>query len=181
MSDDRLSALDDYLSGAMPDAEAEAFEEQLFAGDSELSFLDDLQRMSAYLIARGTFSMGHTRSEIDELMRNHSCAIVDCGTGGPTRAQVSRSAELMLTKIKVDLTGIERVDVENYIDGYGLVKTMRDLRFDPADGELWGVCETPLAVISHAHGIPIRGKVIGIVGGERRVLSESEVVVEFVD
>jgi hypothetical protein len=183
MSHDRLRALDDYQSGAMSDAEAEAFEEALFDGEgaAEAAFVDRVARLSAWLVDRGTFFLGHTRGEVEALLQTHRCTVVDCGSGGFTRVRAPRSAELFITKLTIDLRGVERVDVESYVEGYGLVKTMRDIRFDPADGALYGVCEAPLAHLSFGHGQPVRSKIVGIRDGERRVLAESELQVEFAD
>ena len=182
---DQLAALDDYQTGAMPDAEADAFEDRLFAAaaddDESTHFLDTMIRAARHLAERTTFQIGHTRREVDALLATRDCVFIDCGTERAVQVTVRRDAELFITRFALDLQGIERVEVENHLDGVGHIKTMRDIRFDAADGALHGVCEAALWHMSVDHGRRVVSKFYGYAGDTRRLLGENEIQVSYLD
>lgn len=181
---DPLSALDDYQSGAMSEDEAERFELALFADGGppeDAQFLDSLIRTGHHLAERSTFQMGHTRREVEGLLATHDCVFIDCGSERVVQAKVNRKAELYITRFALDLRGVERLEVENHLEGVGHVKTMRDIRFDAADGAVYGVCEAPLWHMSVGHGRRVISKFFGFVGESRRLLGENEVQVSYTD
>lgn len=181
---DRLSALDDYQSGAMSDDDADRFEHELFAGDAgedDARFLDTMIRAARHLAERTTFHIGHTRREVEALLAKHDCVFIDCGRERVVHVTVKRHADLFITRFALDLGGVDRVEVENHVEGVGHVKTMRDIRFDPSDGALYGVCEAELWHMSVADGRRVTSKFFGFVGESRRLLGENEFQVSYLD
>lgn len=180
---DALNALDDYQSGAMSDAEADAFEAELFDGKlaGEALFLDTFVRLSQHLAARTTFNIGHTRAEVDALRAKYDCVFVDCDAAATHHASVRRGADYYITRIALDLAGIERLEVENFVAGHGYVKTMRDIRFEASENAVYGVCEEALWSLSMAHGNPIVSKFYGYEGETRRLIGENTVTVVYAD
>jgi hypothetical protein len=58
---------------------------------------------------------------------------------------VPRDAEIVITRIPLDLAGAERVDLEVEIPGHGLVKVMPDVEFEPGADAIYTCCEGGLA------------------------------------
>lgn len=179
-----LARLDRYLAGELSDEEAERVEEELFA-DGELAeaaaFLDRVTESGARLAAGGTFDPSATGREVDALMQSGRRCFFFEFTAEQREwvIQLPRWAEIFVYKFAFDTRGWDRFDLEMAIPGQGTVKTMPDLRFDPADGALYGVCEAELAQASYQHRV--RTRLIGHRGGERHVISETDVRGELVD
>lgn len=144
----RIPHLDDYVSGAMADADAERFEEELFAApdDADVVAVDRFARFGAHLAARGTFHVGITRAEVEALQqRGLRVQMIEIGPPGKVQIRLRRDVDLIIVRYDVGLVGVDRVDVQMGIPSAGVSKTMRDVRVDPDDGAIYGVCEAALA------------------------------------
>jgi len=178
---DPLSALDDYTSGLMPDAEADAFEEALFASAArgaapEAEFTERLRRNVEWINQRGPFKVGNTRAEIDAVRASgFNVAFVDLGEGThPVDIPaLAPDLELFTYRLGVDLRGYEDVDVVIETPSGKYIKTFRDVAYDPTDGALYGMCEAPLARISFGAGTII-SKVMAGHGADRKLIATFE-------
>jgi hypothetical protein len=177
---DALGLLDDYTSGAMSDAEADGFELELFertasARAPEAEFLDGLRRSLAWIARRGAFNVGSTRAEVEALRAaGVHLSYLDFGRGGVVEIPpLPRDIDLFVYRLDVDLRGSDAVDVVVETPAGEPVKTFRDVRWDPTDGSIYGVCEAPLAEISFRRG-PVISKVIARQSGERRLVATFE-------
>ena len=169
---DAFTTLDDYTSGAMTDDEAGDFEEALFAeaarGEApELTTHDQLVELSLHVIGRMGFEVGSTRERVEALraseLRVH---YVDLEPGAPTQIPaLPAGTQLFAYRLPVDLRGYDQVDVELTTPGGKLIKTFRDVSYDPHDGALYGLCEPPLAELSFRSG-PIVAKVMAAREGQ---------------
>lgn len=175
--DERLAELDDYVRGRGDDVDA--FEEALFtralAGEApELALHDALSRGVAALAGRGTLDPWITASDLEALRARHGArlAVVELGSGGDAGTiPLPESAEVVVTRIPMDLRGVERVDVEALTVDGTLIKTMLDARFDPADGALFACCEAELARIVGT--TPVRMRAWAVRGSDRRLVREA--------
>jgi len=177
---DALCLLDDYVSGALPEAEALAYEAELFERAAsgvapEALFVDRLALLGRFLQGRTGLDNGSTRAQVDALVRRgfrvHS---IDLGSGG--RVEISPwpdDIEIVVTRLAVDARGFDQVQVECHTLGGQLVKTFLDVQCDPEDGVLYAVCEAPLARLSTLAG-PIVATVTGVRSGQRELIGSFE-------
>lgn len=152
--------IDDYVSGALSDADAERFEEELFAApdDADVVAVDRFAYLGAHLASRGTFDIGMTRAEVEALERSGlRIQMIDIGPPGPVQIRLRRDVELIIVRYDVGLRGVDRVDVEMAIPSAGVSKTMRDVRVDPDDGAIYGACEAALALTAFTVGQVVTG------------------------
>jgi len=178
---DTLLLLDDYTSGVMPDAEADAFEQALFARAArceapEADFVERLRRASAWLAKRGGFRVGITRAEVDALLASNPRTLFLDLRSGDTPAEIPplpAGLEFVTYRIGVDLRGAESVDIVVETPEGEAIKTFRDVSYDPTDGALYGVCEAQLAEISFRRGTII-SKIMAGHGAERRLVARFE-------
>lgn len=180
---DTLIALDDYVSGHMPDADVGAFEEDLFAraarGDApEADFVERFRRSAEWLARRGTFEVGSTRAEVDQLLASgYRVKYMDFGDASvPVEVPpIPTDIDYFVYRIGVDLRGMDydTIDVIVETPKGEYVKTFRDVRYDAKDGAFYGVCEAPLAEISFRRGT-VRSKVMIGKGAERRHVATLE-------
>ena len=187
MSDERadFAALDAYQAGEMSEAEAAAFEEELFASAAagaaaEALFVDRLSRIGAYLLRRGGWDFGSSRARVDELiaagLRIQVLEPEPGLPGEPIRMpKIDDDAEIVASRFAIDVRGFDsvRVIVEKP-DGTEL-KTFRDIGFDPTDGSVYALCEAPLARI-WAQQKHLRSRVIGTRAGLDHVIAVFETV-----
>jgi hypothetical protein len=150
-----IGTIDDYVSGAMSDDDAERFEEELFAApdDESLAALDRHARLAAHLVARGTFHFGVTRAQFEAMQRSGMrVQTLELGPPGHVQMRLRRDVDLIVIRYDVGLLGIDRVDIELAIPATGMGKTMRDVLVDPDDGAIYGVCEATLAISAFTAG-----------------------------
>ncbi len=148
-ADDALTLLDDYLSLSMSDAQAAAFEEELFAEAAqgrahELGYLDSFFEQAQWFTSRGGFSSGTTAEVIAELRKLPGVHYLDV----EANTQVSAwpvDTKFVVYRLDVDLRGYENIDVEIVTPDGQHRKWFRDVTYDPADGALYGACDAPLA------------------------------------
>jgi hypothetical protein len=148
---DALTRLDDYLRRQMPEAEVDAFEEELFAsalaGEAPaLTFRRDLSRAFREMKTLGTIELWLNRPQVEALLASGARVIqFDLTADTPTGPDLSGEFDVLLTKIHADLRGLEQVDVEVVsLDGQR-VKVMPEIAFDPEDGAVYCCCEADLA------------------------------------
>lgn len=166
-----FEALDAYLSGEMPDADALGFEEELFAGAgdgaaAEAAFVDHVSRIGRFLLPRGGFDIGSTRARIDALIAQglrvqmFAPGPADLIDGVYHLPRIDDDAEIVVTHLPFDLRGFDSANVIIEKPDGAQLKTFRDVSWDPTDGSAYAVCEAPLARISAAAG-HIRARIIG--------------------
>lgn len=176
-----LLRTDDYVSGHMSDADADAFEEELFAAPDaagDAAFVDDLARLLAVCDADGGLVDGGTRAQVDALRaagaRVH---FADLGGGGAPVAFPGWDADeidVVVARLGVDLRGYESVDVEVETGDGRPVKTFRDVACDPTDGALYAICREPLARLAFGKGRTI-SRIIATQGGRRTTVAVFQV------
>lgn len=161
---EHLLRLDDYAAGDMPDAEAAAFEDQLFASAadadppgaatvdygpaSDAAFVAGLTPLAIAASASGAFAGGTTRAQIDALLASGlPVHYVDLGTAGERVFDGWDPAKIkvVVARLAVDLRGWHDIDVEVTAPDGRSVKTFRDVSCAPEDGALYAVCHEPLA------------------------------------
>jgi hypothetical protein len=175
-----FEALDAYQSRGMPDADAEGFEEELFAAAAagtatEAAFVDHISRLGQFTLPRGGFDVGSTRERIDQLIAmGLRVQIMEATSmeGGVARfPAISDDAELVATYLPLDLRGYDSVNVVIEKPDGTYLKTFRDVGWDPKDGSSYALCEAPLARISAKVGL-IRSRIIGLRGGQEHVIAD---------
>jgi hypothetical protein len=183
MTDSRstpLSELDDYVSGAMSDADAGAFEEALFAGaargeSAEAEFAEGLRRAAEWIGKHASFNVGSTREEVDALRASGArVTYLDFGAGGVVDVPAFPPVfDYLVYRLGVDLRGYDAVDVRVETPDGELIKTFRDVRYDPNEGALYGICHAPLAELSFRRGVAV-SKVMAGHGAERKLIATFE-------
>ena len=113
-----------------------------------MALLDRVACDAAHLDARGTFHPGFTQKQADALRASgRRVAWLDLEAGERiAHMKFPRDAEFMVIRAPFDLTGVTRIDCEIEVPGIGVIKTMRDTVFDPADEALFACCEAALAI-----------------------------------
>jgi len=177
---DALAEFDDYTSGHMSEEAAADFEEQLFARAAieaapEAAFIDELAQLSRSIAKRGIFEVGSTRAEVDALLASElRVHYMEFGEGGVVEIPpLPPGTEIFAYRLNVDMRGAERIDVIVETPDGEYVKTFRDVRYDPESGNIYGVCEAPLAEISFRRGAVV-SKITGTRDGERKLLASFE-------
>lgn len=176
-----LERLDAYLAGEAPDADAEAFEVDLFARAAtgaapELAFLDGLTATIRSLVERGTYHLYLTAAEVERLRASGAkVQVIDIiDSREPQQFELQRDVELLVARYPIDLRGVRSLDVEVYL-GDRLSKVMKDVRFDPDDGATFFCCEGDRA--RQTVGFPTRAKFLATTeSGERRLVAELETI-----
>jgi hypothetical protein len=172
-----VERLDAYLSGETPDADAAAFEDDLFVraatGEApELAFVDGLAAAVRDLVRRGTYHLYLTAAEVERLRASGANVQVIDILATPEKQEyaLARDVDFLVARYPIDLRGVRSLDVEVYL-GDRLSKVMKDVRFDPADGAAYFCCEGDLA--RQTVGFPTRSKFFATTdAGERRLVAE---------
>ena len=184
MSDARVpfEALDAYQSGDMPDAEAAGFEEELFAAAAtgaadEARFVDLVSRLGRFLEGRGGFDIGSSRARVDDLLRRGvRVQLIELDPAPVLRPPpIDDDAEIVVSHIRQDLRGYDSIDVVVEKADGTVLKTFRDIGWDPIDGSVYAVCEAPLARIS-AQQKHIRSRVLATKDGETQTIAVFETI-----
>lgn len=181
---DELERIDDYVRGVGSEADAESFETDLFtralAGEaSDLAAFDWLVASIRRQAERGTMMNYITPQEAAEMRRRYGerIAFIEVASDNSRqRIVLPPAAEFLMTRCALDLRGIERVDIEAQVEGFGTVKVMPDITFDPESGALYGCCEMALA--RQTAGMPILSKYWGYGPEGRKLLAEIYATVE---
>jgi hypothetical protein len=152
--------LDDYLHGALSDAEAAELEERLFTaaqtGEADAAqFLDTLQRRATWLADEGQFGEAYTRAEVDALLAREANVIhrYEVKSQGTTEVAAWRAGiKRVVVKLQIDLRGYEHVEVSARSLRGDPIITFRDVTPDPTDGCLYAVCMEPVARMAFEFG-----------------------------
>jgi hypothetical protein len=179
MRDERLERLDDYVRGEKRDDD-DAFEADLFARAldgtaSELVVLDSMAASLRGHAARGTLP-NFTTAEQAEKLRVALGSRLSYIDQSANQWDISPNAELLIIRVPVDLSDVDRVDVESIVVGVGTVKTMPDVLFEKGGDALYLCCEPSLADRANTVG-PVITRYWGHKAGEKRLLSETSWVV----
>jgi hypothetical protein len=172
-----FEALDDYVSGDMPDADVAGFEEELFAAAAagraaEAEFVDQFVQLGRHLTLRAGFDMGSTRARVDELIAaGLNVQILEpesAADGSHAFPPIREDAELVVTVIPFDVRGYDSLEVAIERPDGSPLKTFRDVSCDPETGYLYALCEAPLARLSvHRHVV---ARIFGKRGRDRHEL-----------
>lgn len=172
--------LDDYQLGAMSEAEAVGFEDELFAAAAsgaahEATFVDRVSLIGQYLVPRGGFDFGSTRQRVEQLIAaGHRVQIIAPEPSAQLHMPpLDPDAELVVTQLRLDLRGWDSLDfIIEKPDGTEL-KTFRDVNCDPETGNVYALCEAPLARISllNRH---IVTRIVGTRAGKREEIGRFE-------
>lgn len=174
--DAALLRLDDYVRGHGEGLDDERYEDDLFAravaGEApELRLRDALRGTFREMEARGTISPWITSADIARLRASGlRLQLAEVDPANPVALVLDDEAELLVTRVPLDLAGVRRLDVEITTPDGRLLKKMPDLSFDPRDGAVFACCEMELAratvavrSVSHFHATTETG--------ERRLLA----------
>lgn len=151
-TDAGLARLDDYVRGHDAEAEASAFEEELFARaladeapDLELhEALGQALRASA---ASGALELWLTKAGVARLEGSGLRVLrARWSESGPASVpDLDVDFDVLVTEVPIDLRGARRLDVEIFdLEGRHL-KTMPEVSFDPDDGAVYACCDAKLA------------------------------------
>jgi hypothetical protein len=186
-----IEQIDDYVSGTMEETDADAFEVDLFDaaahGDGDLTRLAADWSSIAFgvrtLAARGTLEPFVTRAEVERLRASGlRVQVLDFGDGGLVFGTLYRSTDVLVTRFGLDLSGVDRLEVERGIEGLGFVTT--EVAFDPHDGAAYACCEGALAASRGDQmppGVPTIVRFFAHRGAARELLAEWQCTGEVVD
>lgn len=149
--DAATARLDEYARGKLADAAASEYEQDLFAraldgAAPELVFRDQLQRTLREMKERGTIDPWITARDLERLRGSGlRVEFFELDLAQPSMPDLSRDFDVLVTRIALDLSGVQRLDAEVLTPAGQLVKMMPDISFDPADGAVYACCEAELA------------------------------------
>ena len=167
-----LRALDDYLSGVLPEAAAARFEDDLFeraalGSAPEAEFVDQLVALGRTLQGRAGLELGASPSRIEALRaEGFRVDVADARPGVNQPAAWSPDADIVVTHYLFDLRGYTKIDVDVEAPDGTRLKTFRDVSYNPSDGTVYAMCEARLARL--AETVHARLRVHGTRDGERR-------------
>jgi hypothetical protein len=172
--------LDDYQQGVMADADAASFEDELFATAAagqaeEVAFVDRVSLIGQYLGPRGGLDVGSTRQRVEQLIAaGHRVQIMAPEPADQVQfPPIDPDAELIVTQLCLDLRGYDALDfIIEKPDGTEL-KTFRDVQCDPETGNVYALCEAPLARISLLNRHIIT-RIMGTRAGKREEIGRFE-------
>jgi hypothetical protein len=144
-----FDTFDDYLSGTMPEVDAEAFEEALFAGEhaEEAAFFDGFRRSMRFAARFGPIAQSSTGETLARLraegVRLH---LLDFYEDRVNKVESWKDGlELIVTRLHVDVRAYEHVHVRVEQENGAVIKVFHDVGCDPVDGHIYALCEEPLA------------------------------------
>ncbi len=130
--------LAEWALGSLPDADAAAVEEHVFECDectATASFLLELRAAVPALARAGRLRHGMTPALVDRI-RAEGLAVRSyvIEPGGTAACRADPEQVYAITRMKADLAGVVRVDVEVGTDDGVVIETVEDVPFDPRDG-----------------------------------------------
>lgn len=175
--DARGAALDDYVRGAMDDARASDYEEDLFeralAGEApEVTFRASLGAALRAMKARGTLDLWLTAAEVERLQGagNLHVVLYNFNLERPVPPEIPAGADLVIARVPVDLRGVSRLDAEIVAADGSILKLMPDVVFEPDDLAVYACCEAELARVASATRTTTR--LWAVSGSGRRLVVE---------
>ena len=174
MRDERLERLDDYVRGHAHDDDA-SYEEELFAraldgNADELVALDSLTASLRGHAVRHTLPNFTDAAGYERLRQELGDRLAFSSPAG--HSPVTEATALLVIKVPVDLSDVDRVDVESIVVGVGSVKTMPDVLFEKGGDALYLCCEPALAARADAAVGAVITRCWGHKAGEKRLLAE---------
>ncbi|MFZ5894955.1 MAG: hypothetical protein ACOY0T_28100 [Myxococcota bacterium] len=144
-----LAELDDYVRGAREDVEA--YEEDLFAralaeDAPELGFRAGTAATLRDMNARGTLELWLTRRQVEDLRASNAHAVLfELDLANPKPPEIPPDAQLIITRVPVELAGVNRLEAEVIADDGRVLKRMPDIAFDAEENAIYACCEIELA------------------------------------
>jgi len=182
-----LLRLDDYVTGEMPDADAAALEEELFAAAADADpsasaglaadagFLDRLVRVVSDPHELPALTGGFSRADVDALLGSPlPVHYVDLGAGGASVFPAwGPEVRFVIARLAVDLRGFRDIDVEVTAANGTAIKTFRDVHC-AEDGSLYAICHAPLARLAFMRGRSI-SRIVATRDGARETVAVFDV------
>ena len=174
--DPALVRLDDYVRGQQRDDEVAEFEQDLFEraladAAPELTFRAGLAHALRVMAASGTLELWLRKAQVDALRASgRRIVFFELDVNNIVVPPIPADAELLITRIPVDLRGVRTVDAEVQTEDGVLLKRMPDIGFDVEEGAVYACCEAELA--RAAGSVSTRTFVWGTRDGERQLLLE---------
>lgn len=146
--------LDDYVRGAVDDAEAQEYEEDLFARSlagqaPELAFHVGLAVTLREMDARGALELWLTARDVERIRASGLRVVLfDLDMENPTMPEIPPGTDLVIGRVPLDLTGVRSLEIEVLTSDGRVLKRMPDVLFDPADSGIFACCEADLARIA---------------------------------
>lgn len=174
--DPALVRLDDYVRGQQSDDQAAEFEEDLFGralanAAPELTFRAGLAHALRVMNASGTLELWLRKAQVDALRASgRRLVFFELDVNNIVVPPIPDDAELLVTRIPVDLSGVHTLDAEVQTEDGVLLKRMPDIGFDAEEGAVYACCEAELA--RAAGSVSTRTLVWATRDGERQLLLE---------
>lgn len=146
--------LDDYIRGGVDDAQAHDYEEELFARSlageaTELTFRFELAATLREMDARGATELWLTARDVERVRASGLRVVMyELDMENPTMPEIPPGTDLLISRVPLDLTGVQALEIEVLSTDGRVLKRMPDVLFDPADGGIFACCEADLARIA---------------------------------
>jgi len=144
--------LDDYVRAQPRDDdqvaefEQDLFERALAAAAPELEFRAGLSHALRVMNASGTLEVWLRRDQVDALRASaRRVVFFDLDVNNLAPPPIPADAELLITRIPLDLRGVQTLDAELHTEDGIFLKRMPDIGFDPEEGAVYACCEAELA------------------------------------
>lgn len=178
---DWIRDVDDYTSGLTPgdgQEDADAFEAALFDAAAngeapELAYLDTLATIAPWFDRRGGFSGGLTRAQIEALRAQPHVHYIDIELGVNEIPPWAADTELVAYRVAVDMRGYSDIVVTLTKPTGEHAWTFRDGQYDPSDGNLYAMCDEPLARTTFREQ-PFLGRIEASREGKRETVATFE-------
>src|SRR5262249_1655669 len=133
------------------------------------------RRAAEWVQQRWSFNMGSTREEVDALRATGAhISYLEFGSGGVVHVPpFPPDFDFFVYRLGVDFRGYSGVAVIVEQPDGEYVKPFRDVRYDPNEGAIYGMCHAPLAEISFRRGIVV-SKIMAGHGAERKLVATFE-------
>ncbi len=161
---DWIRDVDDYTTSAKPsdvdgavEADIDALEAALFdaAADGdvpELAFLDTLATIAPWFNARSGFSGGLTREQMAAVRAQPRVHYIEIAGSGVTEIPPwPDDTEIVAYRVGIDMRGYRDIVVTLTTLTGEHFWTFRDGQYDPTDGNLYAMCDEPLARTTFRH------------------------------
>ncbi len=177
---DWIRDVDDYTSRTADDGdpEVDALEAALFDaaanGDlPELAFLDTLATIAPWFGDRAGFSGGLTREQTEALRAKPHVHYIDIEASGVNEiVPWPADTKLVAYRVSVDMRGYRDI-VSTLTKPNGEHHwTFHDAQFDPSDGNLYAVCDEPVARTTFLSHVVVR--IEGTREGKRETVATFE-------
>lgn len=166
-----VDRLDDYVTGTMPDAEADDFEAELFAAAAKGED-EDARWFERFLLMMGEFCKddflirGATAEDVAKLSQaGAKVHMVDFSIDEPLAFEERHDVDIIVSHLPLDVREYDTVEVVIERPSGEVLHTFRDCLGDPKTGHLYAICAAPLANMAWGGG-PRVARVTGVKRGE---------------